>query len=46
MSNGFYNIPIARNEPVKTYSPNSVERDSVLKEYKKMYKLVKINVKK
>ncbi|MBN2805339.1 MAG: L-glutamate gamma-semialdehyde dehydrogenase [Prolixibacteraceae bacterium] len=26
MSNGFFNVPIAKNEPVKTYAPGSPER--------------------
>ncbi|MAW31548.1 MAG: 1-pyrroline-5-carboxylate dehydrogenase [Flavobacteriales bacterium] len=37
MANGFYNIPIAVNEPVKEYKKNSSERIEVLDEYKKMY---------
>lgn len=32
MPNGFFNVPIAKNEPVKTYAPGSAER----KELKKM----------
>jgi len=38
MSNGFYNVPIAVNEPVKSYTQGSVECDELLAEYKKMYK--------
>jgi 1-pyrroline-5-carboxylate dehydrogenase len=26
MSNGFFTVPIAKNEPIKTYSPGSLER--------------------
>ena len=37
MSNGFYNVPIAVNEPVKEYAPGSVERAELLEEYKRMY---------
>ena len=37
MSNGFYNVPKAINEPIKMYAPNSIERHEVLSEYKKMY---------
>ncbi len=37
MSNGFYNVPKAVNEPVKAYAPGSAERDSLLAEYKRMY---------
>ena len=37
MSNGFYNVPIAVNEPVKAYNTGSKERDELLAEYKRMY---------
>ena len=37
MSNGFYNVPIAVNEPVKAYVPGSSERTELLAEYKRMY---------
>jgi len=37
MSNGFYNVPIAVNEPVKEYALGSHERTELLAEYKKMY---------
>lgn len=37
MASGFYNIPKAINEPVKTYAPNSPEKKSLLDTYKKMY---------
>ena len=37
MSNGFYNVPIAVNEPVKKYTKGSPELTELLKEYKKMY---------
>jgi 1-pyrroline-5-carboxylate dehydrogenase len=36
MSNGFYNVPIAVNEPVKTYAPGSPERKELITEYKRM----------
>ena len=36
MSNGFYNVPIAVNEPVKAYLPGSSERTELLAEYKRM----------
>jgi len=36
MSNGFYNVPIAVNEPVKAYAPGSPERTELLAEYKRM----------
>ena len=37
MSNGFYNVPIAVNEPVKEYTPGSPELTELLAEYTKMY---------
>ena len=37
MSNGFYNVPIAVNEPVKGYALGSPERIELHAEYKKMY---------
>ncbi|SEA48911.1 L-glutamate gamma-semialdehyde dehydrogenase [Bizionia paragorgiae] len=43
MGKGFFNVPIAINEPVKSYAPGSPEREAVLNEYKKMYN-EKVNV--
>jgi 1-pyrroline-5-carboxylate dehydrogenase len=37
MSNAIFNVPIARNEPVKAYAPGSAERESLLKEYHNLY---------
>ncbi len=37
MSNGFYNVPKAVNEPVKDYAPGSPDRKELLAEYKRMY---------
>ncbi|OBX21429.1 MULTISPECIES: L-glutamate gamma-semialdehyde dehydrogenase [Bizionia] len=37
MGKGFFNVPLAVNEPVKTYAPGSPEREEVLKAYKDMY---------
>jgi len=37
MGNGFYKVPKAINEPVKSYAPESPERDALLSMYKKMY---------
>ncbi len=37
MGKGFFNVPIAVNEPVKGYAPGSPERDAVLKAYKEMF---------
>ncbi|MCA0151838.1 L-glutamate gamma-semialdehyde dehydrogenase [Winogradskyella vincentii] len=36
MGKGIFNVPIAVNEPVKSYAPGSPERDAVLKAYKTM----------
>ena len=36
MAIGFYNVPKAVNEPVKSYTPNSTERAELLATYKKM----------
>ena len=37
MLKGFFNVPKAVNEPVKSYAPNSPEKAAVLAEYKKMW---------
>ena len=37
MASGFYNVPKAVNEPVKSYAPNSPEKKHLLDTYKKMY---------
>lgn len=37
MGKGFFEVPIAVNEPVKSYAPGSKEREEVLKTYKQMY---------
>tara|TARA_B100000287_G_scaffold433612_1_gene495738 strand:- start:763 stop:2391 length:1629 start_codon:yes stop_codon:yes gene_type:complete len=37
MANGFFNVPIAINEPVRSYEKDSIERKKLLEEYKKMY---------
>ncbi len=37
MLKGFFNIPKAVNEPVKSYAPNSPEKISVLKAYQTMW---------
>jgi 1-pyrroline-5-carboxylate dehydrogenase len=37
MLKGFFNIPKAVNEPVKSYAPNSPEKTSVLETYKTMW---------
>lgn len=38
MGNGFFEVPVAINEPVKSYAPGSDERKEILDMYKKMYK--------
>ena len=37
MGKGFFNVPVAINEPVKSYAPGSPEREAVLKTYKEMF---------
>ena len=37
MSNAFFNVPKAVNEPVKSYAKGSPERAALLKEYERMY---------
>lgn len=37
MGKGFFNVPIAVNEPVKSYAPGTPEREEVLKAYKAMF---------
>ena len=37
MSTGFFKVPKAKNEPVKSYAPNSPERKLVLDQYKNMF---------
>ncbi|WP_373074622.1 L-glutamate gamma-semialdehyde dehydrogenase [Zeaxanthinibacter enoshimensis] len=37
MGKGFFNVPVAVNEPVRTYEPGSSERESVLQQYKEYY---------
>ncbi|UUV21559.1 L-glutamate gamma-semialdehyde dehydrogenase [Paenimyroides aestuarii] len=37
MATGFFNVPIAVNEPVKTYAPGTTEREEVQKAFKEMY---------
>jgi len=37
MGKGFFDVPIAVNEPVLGYAPGSPEREAVLKAYNKMY---------
>lgn len=37
MGKGFFKVPVAVNEPVKTYAPESEEREAVMAEYSKMF---------
>ncbi len=37
MPKGFFHVPKAVNEPVKSYAPNSPEKEAVLAAYKKMW---------
>jgi len=37
MGKGFFNVPIAINEPVKSYAPGSPEREAVKKVYSEMF---------
>ncbi len=36
MSNGFFKVPIAVNEPVRSYAPGSTEKENVLATYRAM----------
>jgi 1-pyrroline-5-carboxylate dehydrogenase len=38
MGKGFFNVPVAVNEPVMTYAPGSPEREAVKLEYAKMFR--------
>tara|TARA_R110002049_G_scaffold3098_4_gene24354 strand:+ start:4454 stop:6079 length:1626 start_codon:yes stop_codon:yes gene_type:complete len=37
MGKGFFNVPVAVNEPVKSYAPGSPEREAVQETYKTMF---------
>lgn len=37
MPKGIYNVPVAVNEPVKSYAPGSKEREQVLTAFKELY---------
>ncbi|MFH6604694.1 L-glutamate gamma-semialdehyde dehydrogenase [Maribacter algicola] len=37
MGKGFFQVPTAFNEPIKSYAPGSPEREEVLKQYKEYY---------
>lgn len=38
MGKGFFHVPIAINEPIKSYAPGSSERENVLKQYHAYFK--------
>ncbi|HKK80844.1 MAG TPA: L-glutamate gamma-semialdehyde dehydrogenase [Prolixibacteraceae bacterium] len=47
MSTGFFNVPKAKNEPVKTYAPGSAERAELqakIKELRSVETIVKMNI--
>lgn len=44
MSNAFFNVPKAINEPVKGYAPGSSERNSLINKYNEMYNQAPIDV--
>ena len=37
MGKGFFQVPTAINEPVKSYAPGSPEREAVSKQYKEYF---------
>ncbi len=37
MSNAFFKVPVAVNEPVRAYAPDSPEKQSLLNKYKELY---------
>ncbi len=44
MSNAFFNVPKAINEPVKSYAPGSPERESLLNTYNSLYNQAPIDI--
>lgn len=44
MSNAFFNVPRAINEPIKSYAPGSPERTSLLAKYHEMYNQEPIDI--
>lgn len=44
MANAIFHVPVAKNEPVRSYAPGSAERESLLKTYKYMYDQPAIDV--
>src|SRR5690606_23786709 len=37
MGKGFFQVPTASNEPIRSYAPGTPEREAVLKQYKEYY---------
>ena len=37
MGKGFFQVPVAYNEPIKSYAPGTPEREAVLKQYKAFF---------
>ncbi len=44
MSNAFYNVPVAINEPVKSYAPGSPEKIALIEKYQEMFAQEPIDV--
>jgi 1-pyrroline-5-carboxylate dehydrogenase len=44
MSNAFFQVPVAKNEPVRAYAPGSSERSSLLEKYKELYSQSPIDI--
>ena len=44
MANAYFNVPIARNEPVKAYKPGTEEHKSLIAKYKELYNQSPIEV--
>lgn len=44
MANAYFNVPIAKNEPVRAYKPGSDERKNLIDKYKEMYNQDPIDV--
>lgn len=44
MANAFFNVPVAKNEPVRTYAPGTSEHINLINKYKEMYNQAPIDV--
>ena len=38
MGKGFFEVPHAINEPIKSYAPGTAEREGVLQQYREYFK--------